>query len=130
MTCYRLYRYLISNKIKEFVQALPVSLQLYGCTSWTLTKSLQKNVEQHKDTISHFEQILEATPHKTAGIRLFISHLINHLRKMNNKCWALIEKQGQKYNQSSSVGSSTWTHQSAHDQNSTFISYEWKLDDV
>ena len=42
----------------------------------------------------HFQQILEAAPHKRAAIQTLSSHLTDHLSKMNKTCWALLEKQG------------------------------------
>ena len=35
--------------------------------------------ELHKNATSYFEQILEATPHKTAAVLLLTSHLKNDL---------------------------------------------------
>ena len=37
------------------------------------------NWKLHKNAMCCFEQILEATPHKTAVVRSPISHLRNHL---------------------------------------------------
>ena len=61
----------ISDKIKQdFFQAAVVSVLLYGCTTWTLTKCKEKKIrwELHKEATSYVEQILEATPHKTAAV--------------------------------------------------------------
>ena len=39
-----------------------------------------------------FEQILEASPDKTAAVQPLIPHLTNHPRKMNKTCWSLLGK--------------------------------------
>ena len=67
----------LADKIKwDFFQAVLVSILLYGCTTWTLTKYREKawGKLQQKVT-SYTEQILEATPHKTAAVRLLTCHL-------------------------------------------------------
>ena len=45
----------------------------------------------------YFEQILEATPHKTAVVWLLTSHFKNYPSKMNKTCRTLLEKQGQTH---------------------------------
>ena len=45
-----------------------VSVLVYGSTTWTLTKLIEK---KQKNATSYTEQILEATPHK--------KHLYGHL---------------------------------------------------
>ena len=54
----------LTNKMKRsFFQAVVVSILLYGCTTWTLTRrQLHKNVE------SNIEQVLASTPHKAPTI--------------------------------------------------------------
>ena len=49
----------------------------------------------HKNAICYFEQILEATTHKTTVLWLPISHLTNLQHKMNKTCGALLEMEGQ-----------------------------------
>ena len=44
-----------------------------------------------------FEQILEATFHKTAAIRPFTSHITNHLRKTNKTLGSMLKKQGRTH---------------------------------
>ena len=36
-----------------FFQAAVVSILLYGCTTWILTKCLEKKLEQHKNVMSY-----------------------------------------------------------------------------
>ena len=48
--------------------------------------------ELHKNAACCLEQILEATPHKTAAIRPSTSHLTNHPSKTNKTWRALLEK--------------------------------------
>ena len=43
-------------------------------------------LEQHKDAAYCFEQILEATPYKTAAVWPLPSYLINHPSKMKKAC--------------------------------------------
>ena len=41
-----------------------VSVLLYGCTTWTLTKRMEKKAwrELHKNAASNIEQVMEAAP--------------------------------------------------------------------
>ena len=43
-------------------------------------------LDLHENAMSYFEQILEATPHKTAAVQPLTSHLKNHTGK-TNKMW-------------------------------------------
>ena len=55
----------LTDKMKRsFFQAAVVSILLYGCTTWTLTKRLL-----HKNAASNLEQVLVATSHKTPTVR-------------------------------------------------------------
>ena len=57
----------MTDKIKRsFFQAVVVSILLYGCTTWTLTKRMEK---LHKNAESCIEQIQGAAPRKRAGVR-------------------------------------------------------------
>ena len=46
----------------------------------------------HKNATCCFEQILEATPHKTAAVRSLTSHIKVRRKKKKNTCWALLVK--------------------------------------
>ena len=62
----------IKNKMKRsFFQAEVVSIVLYGCTTWTLTKTAGEKARRqlHKNAASNIEQVLETTPHKASTIR-------------------------------------------------------------
>ena len=48
---------------RSFFQAAVVLILLYGYTTWTLTKRLEKKLD------SNIEQFLVATPHKAPTIR-------------------------------------------------------------
>ena len=63
--------------IRSFFQAAVVSILLYGCTAWTLTKRLEKKLDG-KNVASNIEQVLEATPHKVPTIRPPASHHENY----------------------------------------------------
>ena len=80
------------NKIKlDFFQAVFVSILLYGCTPWMLTKHIDKNAT------SYFEQIQEATSHEPTAVRPLTSHLISHTCKTNKTCGTLVENQRQAH---------------------------------
>ena len=53
---------------RSFFHAAVTSILLYGCTTWTLTKRLEKKL-LHKNAASNLEQVLAATPHKTPTVR-------------------------------------------------------------
>ena len=62
----------LTDKMKRsFFQAAVVSILLYGCTTWTLTKRLWEEARRqlHKNAASNLEQVLAATTHKTPTIR-------------------------------------------------------------
>ena len=50
----------------SFFQAAVVSILLYGCTTWTQTKRLEKKLERqlHQDAASNIKQVLVAHPTK------------------------------------------------------------------
>ena len=63
----------LTDKMKRsFFQAVVMSILLYGCTTWTLRKWLEKNVG------SNIEQVLAATPHKAPTIEPPASHHENY----------------------------------------------------
>ena len=53
---------------RSFFQAAVVSILMYGYTTWTLTKRLEKK-QLHKNVASNIEQVLVATPQKEPTIR-------------------------------------------------------------
>ena len=62
----------LTDKMKHsFFQAAVVSILLYGCTTWTLTKRLEKKTRRklHKNVESSIEQVLATKPHETTTIR-------------------------------------------------------------
>ena len=64
----------LSDKIKrDFFQAAMVSILLYGCTTWTLTKRIEKKL--YKNATSYIEQILEVIPLETIAVRPLTSNL-------------------------------------------------------
>ena len=66
---------------------MALSIILYGCTTWTQEKKLKWKL--NKNAACYFEQILEATTHKTAAVRPLTSQLKNHPRRTRHKghCW-------------------------------------------
>ena len=73
-----------------------MSILLYRCTTWTLTKHIEKQLLL-KNAVCCLEQIVETTPHKMVTVWPLISYLTNHSNKMNKMCRALLEKQRQTY---------------------------------
>ena len=62
----------LTDKMKRsFFQAAVTSILLYGCTTWTLTKTAGEETrwQLHKNAACNPEQVLAATPHKTPTIR-------------------------------------------------------------
>ena len=71
----------LTDKMKcSFFQAAVVSILRYGCTTWTLTKRMEKKAwrQLHKNTASNFEQVQEATPHKAPTVQPPTSHHENY----------------------------------------------------
>ena len=66
----------LTNKIKcSFFQAAVISMLLYGCTTWMLTKHIEKKLDSNYSKLdSNTEQVLEATPLKTAAIQPPTTH--------------------------------------------------------
>ena len=73
---------LIQTCVKSFVllyfhsktcwETLAVTIQLYGCTTWTLTKPMEQKID------GNYTTFLEAAPHKTTAVWQLTSHLTNH----------------------------------------------------
>ena len=64
----------LTDKTKRSLfRAAVVSILLYGCTTWTLTKR-----QLHKNATSNIEQVRAATPHKTQTMRPPASHHENY----------------------------------------------------
>ena len=63
----------LTDKMKRsFFQAAVVSILLYGCTTWTLTKRLEKKLD------GNYTRMLRATPHKAPTVRPPASHHENY----------------------------------------------------
>ena len=82
----------LTDKMKRsFFQATVMSILLYGCTTWTLTKRLEKKLD------GNYTRMLEATPHKVPTIRPPTSNLENYPSKTNQTRRKLLEKQGRTH---------------------------------
>ena len=71
----------LADKMKRsFLQAAVVSILLYGCTTWTLTKRLVEEARRqlYKNVASNIKRVLAATPHKAPTIRPPASHYENY----------------------------------------------------
>ena len=80
------------DKMKcSFLQAEVVSILLYGCTTSTLTKRMEKACQQlRKNAASNVEQVLEAAPYKAAAVPN--THHKNYPSWTNQACVTLLEK--------------------------------------
>ena len=84
----------LTDKIKRsFFQAAVVSILLYGCTTWTLTKRLVTKLDGNY-TRMNIEQVLAATPNKAPATQPPGSHHENYPSQTNQTCRTLLEKQG------------------------------------
>ena len=61
---------------RRCAKAAVVLILLYGCTTWTLTKQMEKRLDGNY--ASNFEQVQEAAPHKAAAVRPPTSHHENY----------------------------------------------------
>ena len=71
----------LTDKMKRsFFQAAVVSILLYGCTTWTLTKWAGEETRRklHKNVESSIKQVLATTPHETSTIRTLAPHHENY----------------------------------------------------
>ena len=75
---------------RSFFQAAVVSILLYGCTTSTLTKRLEKKLET-------IEQVLATTPHDTPTVRPLASHHENYTGQTSQTRRTLLEKQGRAH---------------------------------
>ena len=67
----------LTDKIKHsFFHAVVVSILLYGCTTWTLTKRQEKRLVGN---YTRMLRVLKATSHKAAVARPPITHHENYL---------------------------------------------------
>ena len=102
----------LSDKIKQvFLEAVAVSILLYGCNIRKLAKRILKKArwDIYKNAACYLDQILEVLPFKITTVRSPASHLTNHSIK-TNKTWEIfLEKQARTHKQSSFIDSCTWT---------------------
>ena len=80
---------------RSFFQAAVMLILLYECTTWTVTKWMEKKLDGNFTRIlnmSNIEQVLEATPHKAAAIQPPTTHHENYQNWMNQTCGTLLEK--------------------------------------
>ena len=69
------------TKCSFFFEAMVVTIPIYGSTTWTLTKSMEKKVwrQLHKNAASNIEQVHEAIPEeKNASVRSPTTHHENY----------------------------------------------------
>ena len=78
---------------RSFFQAVVVSILLYWCNTWTLTKRMEKKLD------GNYTRMLEATPNKAPTIRPPTS---------NKTCRNLLEKQGRAHKWCSPMDPLIW----------------------
>ena len=88
----------LSDEIKrKYFQAVTLSVLLFGCTSWSLTKCLEKSlIGTHKDAV--FNKSWEQQPTKQP-------------LKASKTCRKLLEKYKRTHKWRSPMNSNTWTRQ-------------------
>ena len=71
----------LTDEIKRsFSQAAVMSILLYGCIIWTLTKAYHEKAwrQLHKNATSNIKKVLEAASHKEAAVRPLTTHHKNY----------------------------------------------------
>ena len=74
----------MTDKMKRsFFQASIGSILIYGCTTWTLTKRIEKKFD------SNYTRMLEAAPHEEAAVQPFTTDHENQVRRTRHAehCW-------------------------------------------
>ena len=77
---------------QEFFQAVVMSVLLYGCTTWNLTKCLEKKLSGNYIRMLHvvLNKFWKQHSNKTGVVWPLTSHLANHQSKTNKTCWVLL----------------------------------------
>ena len=104
LTVYRSYENMIDKINQELFQALVVWMPYLDANK---TREVKAWWEVHKNDMLCFEQITEATSYKTSVVESLISHLTNHLSKMNKAIKVLLEKQERTHKRCSLMDSDT-----------------------
>ena len=65
----------------------------YGCTTWSLIKFLEKNLDGNCTRMLSAVLNLEAVPYKTAAVRPLTFHLTNHPNKISKRCKELLNSE-------------------------------------
>ena len=105
----------LTDKMKRsFFQAAVVSRLLYGCTTWTLTKRIEKKLDINYIRILRaiLNKSWRATLHKAASLLTLTSHHENYQSETNQMCRTLLEKQGRAHKWCSPVDPFTWPSKS------------------
>ena len=87
----------LTDKMKRnFFQAAVVSILLYGCTTWTLTKRLEKKLDGNYTRMLRaiLNKSWQQHPHKAPTIRSPTTYHENYTSLTNQTCRTLLEKQG------------------------------------
>ena len=101
----------LTDKMKRsFFQAAVTSILLYGCTTWTLTKRLEKKLDGNYTRMLRaiLNKSLAATPNKTQTVRPPASYHENYSSQTNQTCRTLLEKQGRTHKRCTFMDPHTW----------------------
>ena len=85
-----------------------MSILLYGCTTWTLTEHIEKNLDGNCTRM--LQAILNKSwkQHPTAAVRPPTTHLKDHPDQMNKTCGTQLEVKGWTHKPSSPMDPLTW----------------------
>ena len=101
----------LTDKMKRsFFQAAVVSILLYGCTTWTLTKRLERRLD------GNYTRMLRAVlnksrrqhTHETPTIRTLAPHHKNYTSSTNQTRGTLLEKQRRAHKRCTPVDPHSW----------------------
>ena len=100
----------LTDKMKRsFFQAAVVSILLYGCTTWTLTKRLERRLDgKYTRMLRAVLNKLATTPHETPTIRTLAPHHENYTSSTNQTRRTLLGKQGRAHKRCTPVDPHTW----------------------
>ena len=101
----------LSDKIKKkFFQPLIVSVLLYGCITWTLTKYIKKKLDSNCTLM--LRPVLHKSWRQSPTKQQRYGHLPPILKTIQIRCGTLLEKSGRTHMRCTLVDPFTWTSKS------------------
>ena len=102
----------LTDKMKRsFFQAAVVSILLYGCTTWTLTKRLERRLDGNYTRMLRavLNESWRKTPHETPTIRTLAPPITKTIQVRRTRTRrTLLEKQGRAHKRCTPVDPRTW----------------------